>query len=482
MNIQEAKDSIRDAVSAYLAKDPAGNYGIPRSRQRPIMVMGAPGLGKTAIMSQVAAEMGIGFVAYTITHHTRQSAIGLPMIDRQEYDGRECAVTRYTMSEIIASVHDAMEAQGNREGILFIDEINCVSETLAPAMLDLLQNKKFGPHRIPDGWVLVAAGNPPEFNSSAREFDIATLDRIRVIEVEPDTDVWLGYALSAGIHESITYYLGVKPQSLLHIERTVDGPRFVTPRAWEDLSTVLREYDRMGFRADVGLISQYIRDPDIAAEFSRYLEFHRRYSDDHDVSRILATGEGDAQSLALADPVERLAVISVMIGSLGAEADVGTDLVAMRDWLAEARDSPGGIVAAASSAWRELDSNITPDRRRHLTFILANVPGIGADDDGIDIALGSLDDRISAARASLDAHIVNAMTFLRTSLGDGHEAASLLTGLIGSHSVVMFSAEDGALYRYNEELLSDGRNRRILDMLEAVRWRARSSACRSGTA
>ena len=39
------------------------------------------------------------------------------------------------MSEIIASVYDICEDSGIREGILFLDEINCVSETLAPAML-----------------------------------------------------------------------------------------------------------------------------------------------------------------------------------------------------------------------------------------------------------------------------------------------------------------------------------------------------------
>ena len=187
MDIQAAKDHVKDAIRSYLDKDPAGNYVIPRNRQRPIMLIGAPGLGKTAIMSQIAAELDIGYVGYTITHHTRQSAIGLPMIETREYGGVEHPITRYTMSEIVASVYEAMESQDRREGILFIDEVNCVSETLSAAMLDLLQNKKFGPHPIPPGWVLVAAGNPPEFNSSAREFDIATLDRIRVIEVEPDT-------------------------------------------------------------------------------------------------------------------------------------------------------------------------------------------------------------------------------------------------------------------------------------------------------
>ena len=239
-------------------------------------------------MSQIAAEMGIGYVGYTITHHTRQSAIGLPMIETRSFGGVEMPITRYTMSEIVASVYEAMEDQGVSEGILFIDEVNCVSETLSAAMLDLLQNKKFGPHRIPDGWVLVAAGNPPEFNSSAREFDIATLDRIRLIDVEPDTQVWLRYAMSSGMHDAITYYLQVKPQNLLSIESTPEGPMFVTPRAWEDLSTVLKEHERLGRSVGVNLISQYVRNPDIAAEFKRYLEFHRKYNEDYDVESILA--------------------------------------------------------------------------------------------------------------------------------------------------------------------------------------------------
>ena len=70
------------------------------------------------------------------------------------------------------------------EGILFIDEINCVSETLAPTMLQFLQGKAFGNHKIPEGWIIVAAGNPPEYNKSVREFDIVTMDRIRRIDVE----------------------------------------------------------------------------------------------------------------------------------------------------------------------------------------------------------------------------------------------------------------------------------------------------------
>ena len=100
----------------------------------------------------------------------------------------------------MASVYDCMENTGRKEGILFIDEINCVSETLAPAMLALLQNKTFGSHKIPEGWILVAAGNPPEYNKSVREFDVVTLDRIKRIDVEENFEVWKEYAYRQGIH------------------------------------------------------------------------------------------------------------------------------------------------------------------------------------------------------------------------------------------------------------------------------------------
>ena len=94
--------------------------------------MGPPGIGKTQIMEQAARECGVALVAYTITHHTRQSAVGLPFIRQRHYGDKDVSVTEYTMSEIISSVYAKMEATGLKEGILFIDEINCVSETLAP--------------------------------------------------------------------------------------------------------------------------------------------------------------------------------------------------------------------------------------------------------------------------------------------------------------------------------------------------------------
>lgn len=149
MNIKRTKQEIKDTIEAYLTKDAYGMYEILPIRQRPILLLGSPGIGKTQIMEQISKECGIGLVSYTITHHTRQSAIGLPFISKKQYGAQEFAVTEYTMSEIVAAIYEKMEQTGLSEGIIFLDEINCVSETLAPAMLQFLQCKSFGNHKIP---------------------------------------------------------------------------------------------------------------------------------------------------------------------------------------------------------------------------------------------------------------------------------------------------------------------------------------------
>ena len=140
MNIKQAKQEIIDTVQAYLLKNEYDEYVIPRVHQRPVLLLGAPGIGKTQIMEQAARECGVALVAYTITHHTRQSAIGLPFISKKEYGGREYSATEYTMSEIVASIYDRMRETGLTEGILFIDEIHrlspVVEEYLYSAMED----------------------------------------------------------------------------------------------------------------------------------------------------------------------------------------------------------------------------------------------------------------------------------------------------------------------------------------------------------
>lgn len=321
MNIKEAKQEIINTVRAYTQRDETGAYEIPTERQRPILLIGPPGIGKTAIMEQVAQECGINLVAYTITHHTRQSAIGLPFITDKSYGGRPYKVTEYTMSEIIASVYDQIEQSGVQEGILFLDEINCVSETLAPTMLQFLQCKTFGNQKVPKGWVIVAAGNPPEYNKSVRDFDVVTLDRVKVIDVEADFPVWEEYAYAANIHGAVISYLDIHRDNFYRCETTVDGRQFVTARGWEDLSEMICSYERLGKKIDEDVIRQYIQYPAIAKDFANYLELYYRYKQDYQVDEILSgiIRPGTLSKLRYAAFDERLEIVSLLLSRLSAD-------------------------------------------------------------------------------------------------------------------------------------------------------------------
>lgn len=318
MNIAEAKQQIKNAMTAYFTKDKFGNYVIPVEKQRPIFLLGPPGVGKTAIMEQTASEMGVGLVSYSMTHHTRQSALGLPYIVDEEFEGYHYRMSEYTMSEIIGSVYRLMRETGVREGILFLDEINCVSETLAPSMLQFLQYKVFGQHRVPEGWIVVTAGNPPEYNKSVRDFDVVTWDRLKRIDVEPDFDTWKKYAAEKSLHPSVLTYLDARRADFYKIESSVDGKRFVTPRGWDDLAQMIRLYEEKDIPVDIKLISQYLQDPGIAGDFAIYYDLFRKYRSDYQIDRILS-GEASESIIYRAERAaadERAALLGLLFDSL----------------------------------------------------------------------------------------------------------------------------------------------------------------------
>ncbi len=315
MDIGSAKEQIKNTIQIYLMKNPLGKYRLPVIHQRPVFLLGAPGLGKTAIMQQIADELDIGLVSYSMTHHTRQSALGLPVIVEKEFDGQTYTVSEYTMSEIIASIYECMRKTGKREGILFLDEINCVSETLSPSMLLFLQYKIFGGHQIPEGWVVVTAGNPARFNKSVREFDAATRDRLKVMEVEPDYEAWKKYAVRQGIGRSVISYLDIRQEDFYRVETTVDGLMVVTPRAWEDLSEMVQYYEELEIPVGYELISQYLQNKQTARDFAVYYELYQKYRQVYHIEELLQGfwKEDTVQRAGEAKMDERMSLVSLLL-------------------------------------------------------------------------------------------------------------------------------------------------------------------------
>lgn len=499
MNIKQAKEQIQNAMKAYFTKDTFGNYMIPIERQRPIFLMGPPGIGKTAIMEQVASELGVGLVSYSMTHHTRQSALGLPFIEKKVYGGTEYSVSEYTMSEIIASVYDMMEQTGVKEGILFLDEINCVSETLAPAMLQFLQYKIFGRHRVPDGWIVVTAGNPPEYNNSVREFDIVTWDRLKRVDVEPDYEVWKEYAYKHGIHAAIITFLDIKKSDFYKIETTVDGKTFVTARGWSDLSDMMKLYERHGLTIDEKLIAQYLQNKKIAKEFAIYYDLFIKYKADYQVDKIFAgkASEEIKERAKAAKFDERLALLGLLLDGIGeklkavclSEKGLTELLAALKNVKIEfSRPNAHGETALNSqiTAIREriatgkLASTLSQDDTYALYNTVAALEKMVAEqvekqpDDGdaaFKLIKASFDGCTKALKKQANEagkELSNVFVFCEEAFGEGQEMLILVTELTISYYGARFISRYGCkeYFAHNKELLFYERRKEIIAQIE----------------
>ncbi len=484
MNIKEARQEIIDTIEAYLAKDETGAYEIPVERQRPILLMGPPGIGKTAIMEQAAAECGINLVSYTITHHTRQSAIGLPFISRKNFGGREYSVTEYTMSEIIAAVYEQIERSGVREGILFLDEINCVSETLAPTMLQFLQYKTFGTHRVPDGFLIVTAGNPPEYNKSVRDLDIVTLDRVKRIDVEADFDAWKEYAYRAGIHGSILSYLEIRREHFYHVETGLDGKRFITARGWEDLSRMIRVYEKLGKPVTEKLVLQYLESPEAAADYAAYYDLYNRYRSVYRIDDILdgavPASEMDFRSAAFD---EKLSLIGLLTDRLNRDfraycedEDVQKRLFSIlkEAFAEEGRDFsaiPGEVRAHLESMTASGLAGPEELRLERLVLKAAGEMPRGEKDEKEAVRkwFSARESSRQAEAVKTGSRLTNAFSFLADSFGEGQELVIFLTELSAGYHSLRFVTECGneAFFRYNRLLLlRDRRESLVKEVME----------------
>ena len=498
MNIKQAKEHIKNSVKLYLKKDAYGDYRIPVVRQRPIFLLGSPGIGKTAIMEQIAQELGIALVSYSMTHHTRQSALGLPFITHKNYKGLVFDISEYTMSEIIASIYEVMENSQIEEGILFLDEINCVSETLAPSMLQFLQYKVFGRHKVPDGWVIVTAGNPPEYNKSVREFDVVTMDRMKLVEVEADYSTWKQYALKQGIHNAVTTYLDMKKNDFYRVETTVGGKSYVTARGWEDLSAMILLCEEEGILVDETLVGQYLHNERIVKEFTAYYELYNKYKKDYKVEEILA-GTNSAQEVErarIAKFDERLSLLGMLLDKLESgmrenleTSDYLKELMKVLKIIKTLYDKDDGekeiyaIVESQIQARKKLIETMSAagtlsdeDRKKNraiIRFLEACEKELRLlrDENPFDLLKSRFDEETAAMKAEnakLQERLHNVFAFSEVAFMDGNEMLVLVTEL----TVNVYSARFIGIYgsadyaKHSEDLMLHEREDDILQEIE----------------
>jgi MoxR-like ATPase len=242
------------ALKTYLEK--LVEHRLPLST----MIWGAPGIGKSSIVAQVAAAHGLEFIDVRLSQLAPTDLRGLPVPE----NGR----SRWYPPEFLPE---------SGKGILFLDELNMAPPAMQGIAQQLILDRKVGSYVVPDGWFIWAAGNRKEDRASVFEMPAPLANRFLHLEVEPDFDSFKAYSLATGVHEHVLAFLAFRP-SLLH-KQDPQQPAWPSPRSWT----------MAGRLHAAGLDVAPVVGEGAAAEFGAYIRLYRSLPD---LEAILA-GRGE---------------------------------------------------------------------------------------------------------------------------------------------------------------------------------------------
>ena len=373
-------------------------------------------------------------------------------------------------------------------------------------MLQFLQCKTFGNQEIPKGWIIVAAGNPPEYNRSVREFDMVTLDRVRRIDVVSDYNVWKEYARNVQVHNALLSYLEIRPKNFYRVEADVDGLQFVTARGWEDLSELLKSYESLGIPMTTDIVHEFLRHGDVAEDVAAYIDLYQKYQDDYGIEEIL---QGKAKAdvyrrLLQAEFDERLSVVNLLFDGLlqgmrrvqeekkfadawylilkeyrgrveqaGNTRECYDSLLSEKNAEFEQKRSAGLYTRKEEAFWKKLFAcmkDAAPSGLERLFLTLQKEEYKTAEEvwKKIQELYGEESDQYEELLEKAGQGLEHAFDFMEEAFAGGEEMVVFVTDLTVTEECALFLGEYncGRYQKYNKELLIGSRRRELLSELE----------------
>ena len=193
----------------------------------PLHIWGACGVGKSQIVARVASDLGWQFLDIRAVQLDPVDLRGLPRISA---DQAEWVPPKFLPT--------------SGKGILFLDELTAAPQMTQAGGYQLVLDRKLGEYHLPDGWVVVAAGNPASERGVHFSMPRPLRNRFAHLSLEPDFEDWCQWAVRAGLRPEIIAFLRFKPALLHHANATSDVNAWPTPRSWEMASNVLSGFAR----------------------------------------------------------------------------------------------------------------------------------------------------------------------------------------------------------------------------------------------
>jgi hypothetical protein len=191
----------------------------------PLMVWGAPGLGKSSILQKAARDQGIGFIDVRLAQREPVDIRGLPVPGP---DGVKWLVS------------SDWPRDPKSRGIILFDEITAADRSLQVAAYEFILDRRLGElYKVPDGWYICAAGNRTEDRAVAATMSSALANRFMHVELGEDVESWVAWALKSDIQPSVVGFLRFRPSMLFNQKGENLERGWPTPRAWERVSRML---------------------------------------------------------------------------------------------------------------------------------------------------------------------------------------------------------------------------------------------------
>jgi MoxR-like ATPase len=191
--------------------------------RQPAFLWGAPGVGKSQVVAQAAAERGLELIDVRAVLLDPVDLRGLPRIDAQ--------------AGAVWCPPAFLPRSGR--GVLFLDELNTAPPLVQAACYQLILDRKLGEYRLPEGWTVLAAGNRESDRAITHRMPSALANRLVHLDFEPDLDDWLAWAEGAGIDPRLLAFLRFRPK-LLHAHDPQSSEKaFPSPRSWEFAARIL---------------------------------------------------------------------------------------------------------------------------------------------------------------------------------------------------------------------------------------------------
>lgn len=195
----------------------------------PVMLHGAPGVGKSSIINQIAHELGLNVIDLRLAQIDATDLKGIPMPNRET--GRSEWLTPSFWPD---RNKDGLGVDG--PGIIFLDEIEKAPISVKNASLQLVLDRRVGDYHLPEDWTIVCAGNRSDDNSFSQPLGSALANRMMHLEIEPDVDAWASWARNNKVIEDIIAFVHFKPDLLY---KNTEEHAFPSPRSWDMASRLI---------------------------------------------------------------------------------------------------------------------------------------------------------------------------------------------------------------------------------------------------